>query len=246
MLVNFAYVCTFRTHDRSLLDMPKRDTIDDLTDLLYPLPDRSHMRLVDSAGYTDDDPDAEAEAFDVVYGKVAQQRHAFEDNLRTVQEASPIVLDSGTVPVDVDPLITELHRARVDQQDAERRLRLLLAYAREYTPNDYSLAELGGAAGMSGSGVRTFYTAIDVGRVFELLNRRMPAHIVGLRAAAGPHECAIIAGKRNHRVLYCPGAPAVIGGAPHTEQLFSVCSPHAYLVTNPHTITAPAGQLDTP
>lgn len=227
--------------------MAKRDLVDDLVDLLYPLPDRAKVRLVkpgDDPGDPDGDPEADGrtelteEAFTALYDGVERQRREFEDNVRAVQEASPIVLAPGHAPVDVDPLITELHRAHADQQDAESRLRLLLAYAREFTPHAYSLSELGRAAGISSSGVRTVYTSTDVGRVYELLGRT-PHDIVGLRGDAGPNECAVIAGKRNQRATHCTGTPTTVGGAPGTDQLFSVCTPHAYLVSNPRPTTRP-------
>lgn len=216
------------------------DLIDDLVDLLYPLPDRARTRLVDVNEYGDDDRAAEDAAFHALHDDVAQQRREFEDGLRALQNASPLVLDPGAPPIDVDPLIAEVQRAHAEQQAAESRLRLLLAYAREYTPFTYSLAQLGRAAGISGSGVRNVYTWRDTGRVFQLLAHRTPFDIVGLRGDAGPHECAVIAGKRNQRAVNCAGAPTTIGGAHGTDQQFTVCTPHSYLVLDAHPVPDPS------
>ncbi len=225
--------------------MAQPDLIDDLVDLLYPLPDRATARVLGPDRDPGDD-DLTDDAFTALHDGAQQRRREFEDNLRTVQEAGPLVLDPGAAAVEVDPLIAELHRAHADQQDAENRLRLLLAYAREYTPHAYSLAELGRAAGISGSGVRTVYTWIDVGRVYQLLERRTPYDIVGLRGDTSPVECAVIAGKRNQRALNCANTPTTVGGAPGTDKLFTVCTPHSYLVSNPRPITDDAGPAAGP
>src|SRR5215467_9569189 len=57
-----------------------------------------------------------------------------------------------------DPLLTSLARARDRMLTAERDLRLLIAYAREFAePRPYRLEDLARAAGMSISGIRTAY-----------------------------------------------------------------------------------------
>jgi hypothetical protein len=62
-----------------------------------------------------------------------------------------------------DPLLAALAEARQRKQQADRDLRLLLAYAREIvTPRPYRLADLAQAAGISISGVRTAYDRADV------------------------------------------------------------------------------------
>ncbi|SDN13193.1 hypothetical protein SAMN04488074_1361, partial [Lentzea albidocapillata subsp. violacea] len=59
---------------------------------------------------------------------------------------------------DVDPLIGELANAAAQIRAAEKRRRLLLAYAREFVePRPYTLDTLAKAASMSVSGVRTAY-----------------------------------------------------------------------------------------
>jgi hypothetical protein len=65
-----------------------------------------------------------------------------------------------------DPLLTLLERARVRMLAAERDLRLLLAYAREFAePRPYRLEDLAHAAGMSLSGIRTAYDEDEIGAV---------------------------------------------------------------------------------
>ena len=58
----------------------------------------------------------------------------------------------------------------VARDEADRDIRLLLAFAREVvTPRPYRLADLAEATGMSISGVRTAYTAADVDLIHALL-----------------------------------------------------------------------------
>jgi hypothetical protein len=62
-----------------------------------------------------------------------------------------------------DPLLSALCDARQREQQADRELRLLLAYAREVaTPRPYRLADLTQAAGMSISGVRVACNQDDI------------------------------------------------------------------------------------
>ena len=69
-----------------------------------------------------------------------------------------------------DPVLARLRDARRRRDEADRDIRLLLAFAREVvTPRPYRLADLAEAAGMSISGVRTAYTAADVDLIPTLL-----------------------------------------------------------------------------
>ncbi len=62
-----------------------------------------------------------------------------------------------------DPVLAALCAARARRDQADRDIRILLAYARELaTPRPYRLADLAQATGMSISGVRTAYTRQDV------------------------------------------------------------------------------------
>lgn len=65
-----------------------------------------------------------------------------------------------------DPLLTLVELARDRMLAAERELRLLLAYAREFAePRPYRLEDLARAAGMSISGIRTAYDDDEIGEV---------------------------------------------------------------------------------
>jgi hypothetical protein len=62
-----------------------------------------------------------------------------------------------------DALLAALAGTRRRKEQADRDMRLLLAYAREIAaPRPYRLADLAHAAGMSISGVRTAYTHTDI------------------------------------------------------------------------------------
>jgi hypothetical protein len=77
-----------------------------------------------------------------------------------------------------DPVIAMLREARHRRDQADRDIRLLLAYARELvTPRPYRLADLADAAGMSISGVRTAYSAADVDLITALLAPARPGRL---------------------------------------------------------------------
>jgi hypothetical protein len=62
-----------------------------------------------------------------------------------------------------DPVLAAIKDAHDRKDQADRDLRVLLAYARELTrPRPYRLTDLAAAAGMSISGVRTAYTHEDI------------------------------------------------------------------------------------
>src|SRR6516225_9922168 len=71
---------------------------------------------------------------------------------------------------DGDPVLDALREARDRRDQADRDIRILLAYARELTrPRPYRLADLAAAAGMSVSGVRVAYTRQHVDSAQRLL-----------------------------------------------------------------------------
>ena len=81
--------------------------------------------------------------------------------------------DSG----DVDPLLAEVHRARQDKYEADQRLRLLVAFAREYvSPRPYPAAVLAEAAGLANhSSIRSFYGDNEIDAVGEITgSKRVP------------------------------------------------------------------------
>ena len=78
---------------------------------------------------------------------------------------------------DPDPLLEALTDARQRREQADREIRLLLAYAREIvSPRPYRLADLAEAAGMSISGVRTAYTQDDHADVITLTGAGTTCH----------------------------------------------------------------------
>ena len=69
-----------------------------------------------------------------------------------------------------DPVLAALADARHRRDQADRDIRILLAYARELTrPRPYRLADLAEAAGLSISGVRAAYTRQHVDQARRLL-----------------------------------------------------------------------------
>jgi len=130
--------------------MATRDTITDLTDLTHPLPEPRG----DS-----DDPDG----WSALCDEVAEDREVYEQGLRLSLEHED----------DFDPLLAEIGAARNAMLAAEARMRLLVAYGREFTrPRPYRLEDLARAAGMSISGVRTAYDADEIAEVTRLTGAR--------------------------------------------------------------------------
>ncbi len=70
-----------------------------------------------------------------------------------------------------DTLLSALRDARHRKEQADRDMRLLLAYAREIiAPRPYRLADLAEAAGMSISGIRTGYSRDDIEQAAQLVS----------------------------------------------------------------------------
>jgi hypothetical protein len=88
-----------------------------------------------------------------------------------------------------DPVLAALRAARARRDQADRDIRILLAYARELaTPRPYRLGDLAAATGMSLSGVRTAYTGHDVSAARRLLRDISPAHDAAQRPEDGGHD----------------------------------------------------------
>jgi hypothetical protein len=132
--------------------MARRDIVDDLTDIVYPLP-----------GPLAADADENAEAgHDAWIREVEDQRRAFEAELRLYWEED-----------DQNPLLRLIAKTRADMREAEKRMRLLVAYGREFVePRPYRLEDLAQATGMSISGTRTSYDDDEIADVAERINRR--------------------------------------------------------------------------
>jgi hypothetical protein len=133
--------------------MTTRDMITDLTDLTHPLPEKP-------AEFADDD---EATGWRAPADEEVRDREAYEQGLRLTWEHED----------DFDPLLGEIAAARDAMLAAEARMRLLIAYGREFTrPRPYRLEDLARAAGMSISGVRTAYDEDEVAEVARLTGAR--------------------------------------------------------------------------
>jgi hypothetical protein len=88
-----------------------------------------------------------------------------------------------------DPVLAALRAARARRDQADRDIRILLAYARELaTPRPYRLADLAEATGKSISGVRTAYTAGDVDTARRLLSCISGAQDAAERSEDGNHD----------------------------------------------------------
>ncbi len=88
-----------------------------------------------------------------------------------------------------DPVLAALRDARNRRDQADRDIRILLAYARELTaPRPYRLADLAAAAGMSISGVRVAYTHRDVEQARRILQAVSPAQDAAQYHRDGTHD----------------------------------------------------------
>src|SRR5487761_1092998 len=126
--------------------MAARDIITDLTDLTHPMPEEPEE-------FEDED---QANGWREQADEEVWQREEYEEQLRLSLEHQD----------DYDPLLSEIALARYAMLQAEARMRLLIAYGREFTrPRPYKLEDLAGAAGMSVSGVRTAYDDDEVAEV---------------------------------------------------------------------------------
>jgi hypothetical protein len=125
--------------------MVMRDMVSDLTALLLPLPAHPGPAAEED----------EREVWSMVADQIHQEREELADQLRLAWEEG-----------EVDPLLGEMAAARRQMLHAERRMRLLIAYGREFVgPRPYTLEGLAQASGMSISGVRTAYDDDEVAEV---------------------------------------------------------------------------------
>lgn len=139
--------------------MATRDIVTDLVNLIHPMPPALA-------------PDADENQRDGHWAwsdQIDIQREQYEHDAR-------ISWDDG----DADPLLGEITQARRQMLAAEKRMRLLLAYGREFvSPRPYKLDDLARAAGMSISGVRTAYDDDEIAEVAELTGARRRARESG-------------------------------------------------------------------
>ena len=88
-----------------------------------------------------------------------------------------------------DPVLAALRAARARRDQADRDIRMLLAYARELTtPRPYRLADLAEATGKSISGVRTAYTTADIEIARSIVHDISSAQDVAERSRDGGHD----------------------------------------------------------
>lgn len=130
-----------------IYDHRKMHPISELAALLCPLPEPGSV--------TPEDCFADA------CEQSELQRTQYADNL-----------EAAALATDEDPLILALEQARTQKEEADRRIRLLLAYAREFQPaRRYPLRELSQASGYTISGVTTAYGTPEITLVQRQLHR---------------------------------------------------------------------------
>ena len=127
-----------------------RDTFTDVAAIVHPFPQPPDSPATDLDGYH------------------AACQQTEQDRQDTISQ-----LRLGWEEADLDPLVSALASARRAKEDAERQIRHLVAYGREFVqPRPYTLGDLAEAAGMSVSGVRTGYDHHDVDAVAEATGAR--------------------------------------------------------------------------
>lgn len=133
--------------------MVNHDVFAAVAALLHPMPTEPTPQDAEEAG-------ASYEVW--LEGHSEAASHTHEERERTA-EALRMAVDAED---GADPLLIALARERQAKEEAEERIRALLAYGREFTePRPYTLSELAKAAGMSVSGARTAYDGRTVSSV---------------------------------------------------------------------------------
>ena len=104
----------------------------------------------------------DADTYAVVFAAAHEERVALAEELRAAWD------EDGQ-----DPVLHALHQAHRRLAEAERDRRRLLAYACSFVrPRPYPLPDLGSAAGLSASAVRSAYLQDDTDAVADLVGRR--------------------------------------------------------------------------
>jgi hypothetical protein len=131
--------------------MATRDIFEDLGDLLVGNPARTDYSGVPGEVRSD------------VQDEDARRREELVESLRLSWEEG-----------DQDPLLAALQGARARMMAAEREMRLLIAYGREFVqPRPYRLGDLAEAAGMSVSGVRTAYGNEEIIKIAQATGAKL-------------------------------------------------------------------------
>jgi hypothetical protein len=88
-----------------------------------------------------------------------------------------------------DRVLAALRAARARRDQADRDIRILLAYARELaTPRPYRLVDLAEATGKSISGVRTAYSPADVDIARHIIRAFGPPTMPATHPEDGGHD----------------------------------------------------------
>ena len=88
-----------------------------------------------------------------------------------------------------DPVLAAIRDARHRRDQADREIRILLAYARELiTPRPYRLADLAAATGMSVSGIRVAYSQEDIDAARRILRAIGTAQDAAQHLGDGDHD----------------------------------------------------------
>jgi len=133
--------------------MRRNDLCDDLAAIRYPEPEPPGPG---------EHHDLAAEAYADAKERVRQLRDEHAEHRRVPWHEA-----------DIDPLLGEIREARADMLEAERRMRLLIAYAREFVrPRPYRLEDLANAASLSMSGVRIAYDDDEIEQVTEVTGQK--------------------------------------------------------------------------
>ena len=113
--------------------------------------------------------------------------HALNGHATTAHTAATTGPDTAWQAA--DPVLAALRAARDRRDQADRDIRILLAYARELaTPRPYRLADLADATGKSISGTRTAYTTADVDAARHILHDISNAHDPAESPEGGGHD----------------------------------------------------------
>ncbi|MCP2357733.1 hypothetical protein HD597_004753 [Nonomuraea thailandensis] len=121
----------------------------ELAKLLIPLPQRERDESNDQFG----------ERLKLAW----KQRHTLTGELLMSARASE--LD--------DPVLARLNELKIQKEDIQRQIRLIVAYSREFIrPEPYRLKTLATATGLSISGTRTIYSSDDVALIATRIGRQ--------------------------------------------------------------------------
>ncbi|MEU5240961.1 winged helix-turn-helix domain-containing protein [Streptomyces lydicus] len=105
-------------------------------------------------------------------GDISGDAEAALDSLLETREAIADRLWAIWEGTDEDPLLVAISEACARRSQADRELRLLLAFGREFVrPRPYELAVLAEAGGLSASGAKTAYKREHVTEVASILER---------------------------------------------------------------------------